>query len=324
MLTDSPHPTAPPTLEESLEHCRRITRDCARNFYYGLKLAPEPKRSALYTLYAWMRAADDLVDEANPGDPAAARDALARFLAGTNSAMAAIPPDDDSREPLWVAVHALGERYHVDRDLFAEMIEGQLLDLERSTYQTFAELRDYCYRVASTVGLLCISIWGYEGQRAPDMAIDRGIAFQLTNILRDYAEDFDRGRVYLPIEDFDRAGLTPDELRHWSKPATCRAFVSEQVKRARTYYHQSRDLDVLVSPECRPVLWAMTAIYQSILDRIGELPDRLIHGAPVRIGALRKGMIALEAKRRASHARRRGGAPGERSVPPAGQRPFPP
>lgn len=308
-----------PDVDRAFAWCEQVTRERAGNFYHGLKLAPPRKRAALFALYAWMREADDLVDGGGhaaavsdqPSDispqpsagerlsPEAAhrsRSVLDCFRAHTDSALTGGQLASDS--PMWTALAYAAREFPLRREHFHDMIDGQIADLTVHTYATFDELRSYCYRVASTVGLLCISIWGYADPAAEQHAIDRGIAFQLTNILRDIAEDLDGGRVYLPREDFDRHGLTPDDLRHWRAPERCAEFMAGQVRRTREYYLRSTPLEGLIEPDCRPVLWAMTTIYASLLEKIGRHPRRAASGQRVRLSAFRKGLIALEATRR--------------------------
>lgn len=318
-------PIGPADLDRAFAWCERVTRERAGNFYHGLKLTPTRKRAALFALYAWMREADDLVDggaaglrgqpsavshrpsggdrlPATPGDSGAhavsheCRSALDQFRADTDASLAGQPASSPS--PLWVALSAVARDFPIRRQHFHDMIDGQIADLTVRSYATFEDLRAYCYRVASTVGLLCISIWGYSDPAAERHAVDRGVAFQLTNILRDVAEDFDGGRVYLPGEDFERHGLTPEVLRHWRAPDRCARFMAEQVQRARDHYVRSTPLEGLIEPDCRPVLWAMTTIYASLLEKIGRHPRRAATGGRVRLSAFRKGLIALEATRR--------------------------
>ena len=275
----SAHQTIP--VSEALRHCGLVTRRCARNFYYGLKLTPEPQRSALFTLYAWMRRADDLVDDAE----SASTQCLARieaFRAATERALLGTGDDDD---PLWIALADVADRFDVQRDALYLMLDGQIDDLAGRHYETFEQVREYCYRVASSVGLLCINIWGFDDPNAPACAVDRGIAFQLTNMLRDYREDYDAGRIYLPAEDFAQHGLAPEELRDWSDPPRCAHFVRAQAVRARSFYDRSAPLDQMITPSCRPALWAMTAIYGSLLGKIEDEPSQIITRRRVRLGA---------------------------------------
>lgn len=287
------HSVAARSTAEALRHCRDVTRARARNFYYGLKLSPEPQRSALYVIYAWMRTADDLVDDAHGKPAAQIESSIGAFREQTAAALAGRPAGDDA---LWIGLADTASRFRLPPEYFDGMIDGQLDDLAKARYETFEQLRNYCYRVASTVGLLCIEIWGYEDDSARELAIDRGIAFQLTNIIRDYKEDFDHARLYLPQEDFLRHGLSPEDLRHWRNPAACTALMLQQIHRADSYYARSKSLDSLICPACRPTLWAMTAIYHGLLDKMRRNPSRLIMTKRLRLSAMHKGSIALRAK----------------------------
>ena len=277
----------------AIDECRQICRARARNFYYGLKLSPEPQRSALYVIYAWMRLADDLVDAAPPSDLATTRAQIGDFLAATDAALAGRPRADDA---IWLALAEVASRFRMTAAHFHSMLDGQVDDLTRSHYATFEDLQTYCYRVASTVGLICIEIWGAEGPAAHDLAINRGVAFQLTNIIRDYKQDFDSGRIYLPLEDFRRHGISPEELRTWSKPSACHAMMKQQIQRAKSFYARSAELDDLITPCCRPTLWAMTSIYRGLLEKMDRNPSRIVLSRRLRLSAIHKGTIAMRAK----------------------------
>lgn len=283
-------------VDEAIRHCRDVTRRRARNFYYGLKLTPDPQRSALFVVYAWMRRADDIVDDTG-GDVDERRRQIEGLRTATDAALDGRPADDD---PVWIALADTASNFDLDRNALHEMLNGQIADLCGRRYETFDEIRDYCYHVASTVGLICIGIWGYDDSEARALAVDRGIAFQLTNILRDYREDFDAGRVYLPGEDFERHGITPRGLRDWDEPDRCRSFILEQVERAKSYYRRSGPLDGMITRSCRPTLWAMTAIYRALLNKIDRFPRRIVSDHRLRLSSLRKGAIALRARRRAA------------------------
>jgi phytoene synthase len=279
-------------LAEAMRYCRDVTRHRARNFYYGLKLTPEPQRSALYSVYAWMRRADDLVDSA-ADDVGGRRQAIDAFRAATDAALAGAGADDDR---LWVALGDTASRYDVPTEAFHGVLDGQIEDLTGRRYETFGELRRYCERVASTVGLLCISIWGYHDPAARELAVERGIAFQLTNILRDYKQDYDAGRLYLPQEDLDRHRLTPTMLRTWAEPSCCRHLVLEQVERAQSFYDRSAPLEGMITRSCRPTLWAMTSIYHGLLKKLQRFPRRIVSDHRLRLSSMRKGIIALRAR----------------------------
>ena len=239
-----------------------------------------------------MRRADDLADsESEDG-----RDPLQRietFRAATDAALDGRIVDDD---PLWIALAETADTFEVDREALHAMIDGQVQDISGRVYETFDEVREYCYRVASTVGLVCIKIWGYQDPAACPLAVDRGIAFQLTNILRDYREDYDAGRVYLPAEDFERYEVTPLQLRRWADPVRCRQLVLAQVGRAKSFYRRSAPLDRMITGSCRPTLWAMTTIYRTLLKRIEQMPWRIVLARRVCLSPVRKSAIALRAR----------------------------
>jgi phytoene synthase len=286
------------SVADALACCRDVTRHRARNFYYGLKLTPEPKRSALYSIYAWMRRADDLVDSI-ADDAGGRREAIDAFRAATDAALDGADAGDDW---LWIALGDTASRFDLPRAAFHGVLDGQLEDLSGQRYGKWSELRRYCERVASTVGLLCISVWGYRDPAARELAVERGIAFQLTNILRDYKQDYDAGRVYLPQEDFDRIRLTPAMLRRWDEPRRSREFVLDQVARAQSFYERSAHLEGMIAASCRPTLWAMTAIYRGLLNKLEGSPQRLVSDHRLRLSSWHKGMIALRARRQGMQA----------------------
>jgi phytoene synthase len=278
--------------------CAEITRTQARNFWWGLRMLPEPRRSALYAIYAWMRAADDLVDGAIGVPPGELEERVAGFRARTDAALAG----QLGEGPLWIALAEVARRHPLEPREFHEMLDGQLADVGEVRCRTWEELRTVCYRVAGTVGVVCVRVWGSPGGRPVDaaaipLAIDRGIAFQLTNILRDLREDAAIGRSYLPLAEYHRAGLTPGDLLAWRDPPACRAFLAAQVERARELYRSSAALDALIDPPCRPTLAAMTGIYRELLERIASDPRRVILGRRVSLPAWRKLAIAFRARR---------------------------
>ena len=278
-------------LAESYAHCRDVSRREAKNFYYGMKLTPEPKRSAMYAVYAWNRLADDLADE--PGDPEAKEQRIARFRRDTRQALAVDDPLPDG--PLWPAFRDTAITYNLPAAYFEAMVDGQMLDQHRTRYATFDELYDYCYKVASVVGLTCLEIWGYEGGAdTRKLGEYRGIAFQLTNILRDVREDADRDRVYLPAEMCGVFELNPSMFRFDPQPEVVRGM-RELTERAREFYERSAALESRVHPSGRGCLWAMTAIYRGLLRRIAADPGRPLRGERVRLSKPRKLWIGLRA-----------------------------
>ncbi len=285
---------------QSFGLCLEVVRTRARNFYYGLRLTPEPRRSAVYAIYAWMRAGDDAADAHS--DPAKQRAALAEFRAATEAVLSG--RFDPHTPSIWLAFAAAVQSYNVPREHIESMIAGLEEDLEHRQYETDEELRRYCYRVASTVGLVCVRIWGLrEGcettdvARAADMAERRGQAFQLTNILRDFRQDFDGAprRVYLSRESFARQGLTPEDLRSWHDDSVCHRFVMAHADVAQEHFAASDGLEDLIDPACRPTLWAMTKIYHGLLELIVADPKRVVGDKRIRLSSARKGLIALRA-----------------------------
>lgn len=301
-------------LTHAYEHCAMVTHRRARNFFYGLRLTPEPKRSSIYAVYAWMRRADDEADAA--GDPAEKRARLAEFRAVTERMLAGTMRIETADDPLWIAIEDTVRRHHIDPAHLRAMLDGLDEDLEhellaaRSTggsprlfCASRADLERYCYRVASTVGLVCITIWGLkdgvDAAEARSLAVQRGLAFQLTNILRDYAEDFDDRRVYLAEEDFIAAGISPTDLRRWSPPDRCNAMISAIAAWARARYEASAPLDRMIDPECYAALRTMTRIYSGLLDLIEQDPGRIVGSRRIRLPSARKIGIALRACARA-------------------------
>jgi phytoene synthase len=288
------------TLAASFIECRGITRERARNFYYGLRLTPEPRRSALYAIYAWMRAADDAADGEAGGDLAEQRRALAAFRETTERVLRGELPTGTAAG-FWPAFAATVARYGIDHGIFEDVFRGLEEDMDHRGYATDADLSRYCYRVASTVGLACLAVWGLrpgvDEAVARDLAVRRGQAFQRTNILRDFAQDYDSRprRVYLPMDAFARHGISPEDLREWRNPEACRRLVAEQAAIAREHYRASAPLDEMIDPACRPTLWAMTRIYSGLLAVIEGNPARIVARRRIRLPSTRKALIALRA-----------------------------
>jgi phytoene synthase len=279
-------------LQEAVAACETITRLRARNFHYGLRLTPPEKRWAMYAVYAWMREADDLVDDAQR-DPSQRVQRLQDYRAATDAALAGRA---ETGTPALVALAEAARRFQLKPQEFHDMLEGQASDLSPARFETWPQLKRFCYQVAGTVGLVCIRIWGFDHPDAPRLAIERGIAFQLTNILRDFREDMDCGRCYLPLQEFQAMELTPEAVRAWSAPDRCREFIRAQCRRARSHYERSAPLDGMIDAACLPTLWAMTEIYRSVLDKIEADPRLTVRGR-ARLSALRKVWIGLRARR---------------------------
>jgi phytoene synthase len=245
-------------LDESYAWAEKVARSQAKNFYYSFLLLPEPKRRAMCAIYAFMRYCDDLSDDENVPDRAAA---IARWRADLELALNGRAPD----HPVWPAFADSVDRYKIPHRYFFEMIEGVSSDLEPRAVQTFDQLYRYCYHVASVVGLTVIHIFGFKDSSALELAEKCGIAFQLTNILRDVREDSEKGRVYIPAEDFERFEVSPKTF----EPAEAFQRLMEfEAQRARQYYRESAPLTELIDPSSRPSLRALIGIYSRLLDRI--------------------------------------------------------
>jgi phytoene synthase len=261
------------TLDGPYAVCRAIARREAKNFYYSFIALPKPRRNAICAIYAFMRQADDLAD-----DETLTREQRRLRLDAWLADWRGVCHGGDSSNPVFIAVRDAIERFEIPLSLLDELVAGVTMDLEQDasgapdTYATFADLYRYCYLVASVVGLVCIRIFGYTDARAEKLAEETGIAFQLTNILRDVAEDAGRNRVYLPLEDLAAHGVRLDALLHrapGAPPAAGeRALLKEIGKRAEDYYRSAKDLMPLIDRESRPALWVLVSIYHGLLQRI--------------------------------------------------------
>jgi len=267
--------------------CRGIAKREARNFYYAFVALPLERRNAICAIYAFMRQADDLADdESLPREER--RSKLNAWLAAWRQAAAGSATAD----PVFLAVRDATARFAIPLQLLDELVDGVAMDLDRTstgapdTYATFADLYRYCYLVASVVGLVCIRIFGYSGERAEKLAEETGIAFQLTNILRDVSEDAARNRVYLPLTDLAAHGVSLDSLLHRapSAPPTPaqRALLASVARRAEDYYRSADELLPLIERESRPALWVLVSIYHALLKRIERAKyDVFTHRASV-------------------------------------------
>jgi 15-cis-phytoene synthase len=249
------------TLEESYAWAENVARTQAKNFYYSFLLLARPERSAMCAVYAFMRYCDDLSDDESIADRAAA---IARWRADLESALAGRPGD----HILWPAFLDTVRRYRIPHQYFFDMIAGVSSDLEPRRIQTFDELYRYCYHVASVVGLTVIHVFGFESPDALTLAEKCGIAFQLTNILRDVREDAAKDRVYLPAEDLRRFGVGEKDLAAAAPSGNFLRMMEFEAQRARDYYRQSAPLVAMIRRENRAALRALIGIYSRLLDRI--------------------------------------------------------
>jgi phytoene synthase len=269
-----------------------LSRDT--NFYYSFLVLPPDKRRAIVAVWDFCRAVDDAVDEGEEGAPGAAcaalalwRDELARCFDGARPGT----PQGRTLQPY------VG-RYHLPRQAFDALIEGVEMDVRQRRYETFGDLYEYCIRVASAVGLMCLEIFGYQNPAARQYAVDLGVALQLTNILRDVPGDLGRGRVYLPQEDFVRFGCREEDLRGEAEHAgqgvrspAVRQLLAFQARRAREYF--ARAAAALPAEDARRLIAAeiMGAIYRGILGRI-ETVDYDVFSRVIRLPRPRRALIA--------------------------------
>jgi phytoene synthase len=271
--------------------CRSIARREARNFYYSFLALPRAKRNALSSVYAFMRHADDISDDEKLSIDER-RQNLKAWLEQWHRAERGGASDD----PVFVALADVQKRFRIPGELLDQLVQGTSMDLEASLddvwstaasgsgaavavhpvrlHRTFADLYRYCYLVASVVGLACIRIYGYDDPRAEQLAERCGIAFQLTNIIRDVKEDAAMGRVYLPEEDLSRFGLAVDDLLQEGGArvdrARLRSLLEFEAQRAREYYQSGIELIPLIHADSRPALWVLVTTYKRLLQKIAE------------------------------------------------------
>jgi phytoene synthase len=249
-------------LEADYARCAAITRRSSSNFYYAFMLLATRRRSALYAVYAFCRYVDDIAD-----DGAAARPAL--LLDRWREELGRVY-DGATDRPISRALADAVRRFRIPRGYFDEVIDGVEMDLTRSRYATFDELALYCRRVASAVGLICIEIFGYHNPSARTYAERLGLAFQLTNIIRDVREDAARDRIYLPLEDLRRQGVTEDEILRATPTPGFGRLMEFEVARARALY---REAEAALAPEDRSSMIAaegMRLIYSALLEQIAK------------------------------------------------------
>ena len=259
--------TAGRTLED-YARCAEITRRASSNFYYAFMLLGAERRRALYAVYAFCRFVDDIADDAGVKDASAM---LALWREELHHVYAGSPTRAISR-----ALAEAVRRFPIPRRYFEEVIDGVEMDLSRTRYATFADLELYCHRVASAVGLICIEIFGYANASAHTYAQRLGLAFQLTNIIRDVSEDAARGRIYLPVEDLARFHVTEDEILRGIYSQRFMALMQFEANRAHGFY---REAEQALAPEDRASLLTaegMRLIYAALLERIARTNFRVL------------------------------------------------
>jgi phytoene synthase len=277
--------------QEAYERCEQITRSEARNFYYGIRLLPVPKREAMSAVYAFARRVDDI------GDGSLAQEDKLRRLEELEHALGGLAAraGDGLEDPVLLALADAGRRFPLPPDALSELIAGVHMDVVGVSYERFDELLLYCRRVAGGVGRLCVAIFGSKDRRAPwvsTAAEELGVAMQLTNILRDLHEDAARGRVYLPREDLARFGLlAPAEraqiaqaelatalIARGGSDAGFDALIAFEVQRAREWFARGMSLVDQLDWRSSACVLAMIGIYRRLLDRIAASPRATLEG----------------------------------------------
>ncbi|MEO8099647.1 MAG: phytoene/squalene synthase family protein [Acidobacteriota bacterium] len=251
------------TVAASYAFCEGVARSQAKNFYLTFLLLSPAQRRAMCAIYAFMRYCDDLSDDAGIPDRASA---IALWSHDLTATLAGHPPEN----PIWPAFADSVLRYKIPHQYFHAMIAGISSDLEPRRVQTFDQLYDYCYHVASVVGLTIIHIFGFESPDALQLAEKCGIAFQLTNILRDVREDAENDRIYLPEEDLARFAVAPASLRSTTLTPALRSVLEFEAARARRYFDESAPLVQMIQPGSRASLRALIGIYSRLLEKIVE------------------------------------------------------
>jgi squalene synthase HpnC/squalene synthase HpnD len=293
----TPSPEQLTTVAESYEQCHRVTKAAHSNFYYAFLLLPKSRRDGLIALYAFMRLIDDVADE---GDDLAVkqrglanwRAALDAAVTGSSRAANSLPEGAASVLPALVDTM---QRYNMPARYLHDLISGAEMDLTVQTYPTFDRLREYCYRVAGTVGLTCTHVFGFSDPRALDLAEKLGLAFQLTNIIRDVHDDYALGRVYLPEEDLERYGVTPQDFGRDEATLGVRELLRFEADRAWQNYEEGAALLNLIDPESRATLWLLTRTYSALLARIESL-DFAVFAERVRLSRAEKMLFIAQAR----------------------------
>jgi 15-cis-phytoene synthase len=290
-----------PELLASYRSAEAVARSRS-NFYYSFVVMPPEKRRAFCAVYAFMRYCDDISD----GD--AGLDSKRSMLRDWRSQLDAAYSGSVDKNLILPAFLDTVKNFSIPAQYFHWVIDGAAMDLNTVQYETFNDLYKYCFNVASAVGLVCLQIFGFSDERAKKFAEHCGIAFQITNILRDVKEDAESERIYLPLEDLRKFDYTPEDLRRGVVDERFRRLMKFEADRAREYYASARNLLPLIEVSSRPALWAMIKIYESLLDRIVQQQFD-VFGQRVRLARSAKISIALQALAMRFFRRRRYGIP---------------
>ncbi len=315
MIKENPLATA-----AAYAHCRAVAKREAKNFYWAFRVLPRHKSDAMCAVYAFMRQADDLSDDESQ-TLEQRREAMARWTAAWRASRR---KSDAAKDPVFLALNDTQERFGIPDELLEQLVAGTTMDLEPQpagvlcvhgaalnnnktstqeyqVYESFDALYRYCYLVASVVGLVCIRIFGYSDLRAEVLAEQTGVAFQLTNILRDVREDAERGRIYLPLDDLSEAGLSVEpfveELQSGAASAEMRWLFEREIGRAKAYYQAADELIPLLEPDAQPAMQVLATIYRRLLERVARDPEAVLRErvsvhVSEKLGILGRGLIA--------------------------------
>ena len=281
--------------------CRGIARESARNFYYAFLVLPQEKRNALSAVYAFMRHSDDIAD-----DEKLSATEKHQKLAAWSDHMHRVFAGEITDDPVLFALADAREKFDISVDLLDKLVQGTAMDADAeqpvsaapvALYRNFDELQVYCYHVASVVGLICIKVFGYKDAAAEPLAERCGLAFQLTNIIRDVREDALMGRVYLPADDLARferttGDLSSQALSNGFDAARFRPLLELEAQRAREFYRAADDLIPMIDLDCRTALWVLIEIYRRLLEKIAAGGFN-VFGPKIRLTMMEKlGVVA--------------------------------
>ena len=260
------------TLEASHRYCHHQAKRHARSFYFASFALPREKKRAAYAVYAFCRYADDLVDRAT------AREGIDLALGRISVDFDGMAAGELAEPPFALAFGWAVRRYGLEKQPFLDLLKGVAMDLEPVRVADWPQLRDYCYHVASVVGLMMAQIFELQDQTAREQAIDLGIAMQLTNIARDVGEDYAMGRVYLPADEMASRGVSPEDL---AKPRTSPALkrlLQDQIDRAREYYRRAESgIPCLADDGSQLTVWIMRHVYAGILEEVERADYEILH-----------------------------------------------
>lgn len=267
------------------QYCEDRAAKSGSSFYYSFRFLPEEKRRAITALYAFCREVDDVVDECS--DDQVARSTLSWWRSELDNLYAGAP-----EHPVTKALLPHIKKLDLPREQFLEIIDGMEMDLDQARYATFKDLQLYCYRVASVVGLLAAQIFGYQDRKTLKYAHDLGIAFQLTNIIRDVGEDARIGRLYLPVEDLQRFDVPANDIMTYRESDNFRALMDFQIERAEAFYRKAwEQLPEVDRKSQRPGL-LMAAIYRATLQEIKQDGAHKVLNQKVKLTPVRKLWLA--------------------------------